>query len=410
MKQLLSVTVFSGLLTLLRMGAGFLVAKIVAVYTGPSGMALLGQLQSIASSLSGVVNAPVSSGIVRYTAQYANEGDELCANWWRASIRWVLVILSFLIPTVCIFSTHLSYFLTGNVEYSYLLIIMVVLLPFTAMGTLLSSIVNGKKRFKKYIIIGMLSVCISTTIMVIFILLGHLKGALIAVSIQNGIIGGVVFLCCFKEKWLKKKYLFGSVRREYMQGIFNYMLMALTTALTLPITLIFVRNILIHYEGWDAAGQWQSVWKISETYLAVITIALGTYYLPKLATLRNGQLLRKEIFSTLKIILPISIIMAVIIFFMRDIIILFLFTEKFKEARELFFIQLCGDVIKIISWLMSYPMLARGDVKWYISSELLFAILFSLLSLFFVRTFGINGANYAYLISYSIYSMFMFLY
>ncbi|HGU0837039.1 TPA: O-antigen flippase, partial [Escherichia coli] len=60
MKQLLSVTVFSGLLTLLRMGAGFLVAKIVAVYTGPSGMALLGQLQSIASSLSGVVNAPVS--------------------------------------------------------------------------------------------------------------------------------------------------------------------------------------------------------------------------------------------------------------------------------------------------------------------------------------------------------------
>ncbi|MFL4183045.1 O-antigen flippase, partial [Escherichia coli] len=82
----------------------------------------------------------------------------------------------------------------------------------------------------------------------------------------------------------------------------------------------------------------------------------------------------------------------------------FYLLKNLKKQESFFFIQLCGDVIKIISWLMSYPMLARGDVKWYISSELLFAILFSLLSLFFVRTFGINGANYAYLISYSIYS------
>lgn len=32
MRRLLSVTFFSGLLTLLRMGSGFIVAKVIAVY------------------------------------------------------------------------------------------------------------------------------------------------------------------------------------------------------------------------------------------------------------------------------------------------------------------------------------------------------------------------------------------
>ncbi|HIH6830085.1 TPA: O-antigen flippase, partial [Enterobacter hormaechei] len=43
MKKLLSVTFFTGLLTLSRMMAGFLISKVIAVYTGTTGMALLGQ-------------------------------------------------------------------------------------------------------------------------------------------------------------------------------------------------------------------------------------------------------------------------------------------------------------------------------------------------------------------------------
>jgi PST family polysaccharide transporter len=410
MKRLLSVTVFSGLLTLFRMGAGFFVAKMIAVYTGPSGLAMLGQLQSIASSLSGIVNAPVSSGIVRYTAEHADSGEETCANWWRAGVRWVVIILSVLIPLVCLFSIPLSLFLLGNSSYYYLLVTMVLFLPFTAIGTLLNSIVNGQKRFKKYIIIGMISVCISTMLMFVCIVKGHLNGALLAVSIQNGLIGIVTFLCCSKEGWLKGKNLFGSVERVHMRCISNYMLMALATALTLPIALILIRNILIHYEGWDAAGEWQAVWKISETYLAVITIALGTYYLPKLASLKSSNALKSEVFITLKIILPIAIIMAIMVFILRDFIIFTLFTEKFYNARELFSIQLCGDIIKVASWLMSYPMLARGDIRWYISSEFLFAILFVSSAFFLVRIFGVDGANYAYLVSYCVYFIFICLY
>ncbi|EOC0000181.1 polysaccharide biosynthesis C-terminal domain-containing protein, partial [Cronobacter sakazakii] len=67
-------------------------------------------------------------------------------------------------------------------------------------------------------------------------------------------------------------------------------------------------------------------------------------------------------------------------------------------------------VIKIASWLMSYPMLARGDIKWYISSEILFCLFFIVSSLLFVPYFGVDGANYAYLASYVFYLIFMCFY
>ncbi len=43
--------------------------------------------------------------------------------------------------------------------------------------------------------------------------------------------------------------------------------------------------------GRAQAGQWQAVYKISEVYLGIITIALSTYFLPKLSTLKNTDLI-----------------------------------------------------------------------------------------------------------------------
>ena len=70
MKRLLTVSLFTALLTVLKMACGFVIAKAVAIYTGPSGMAALGQVQNIVNSLNGLVTAPAASGVVRYTAEY----------------------------------------------------------------------------------------------------------------------------------------------------------------------------------------------------------------------------------------------------------------------------------------------------------------------------------------------------
>lgn len=136
--------------------------------------------------------------------------------------------------------------------------------------------------------------------------------------------------------------LVGDTDNTARKAIGGYMLMAMTTALTVPIPLILVRNILISQVGWEAAGQWQAVWKISEVYLGVITMALGTYYLPRLSSLVGSAAIIDEIHRTTRIILPIVAFLALCVYLLRDVAIWLLFTSEFYAARDLFAVQLLG--------------------------------------------------------------------
>jgi PST family polysaccharide transporter len=169
-----------------------------------------------------------------------------------------------------------------------------------------------------------------------------------------------------------------------------------------------VRNILIDQLGWDATGQWQAVYKISEVYLGVITMALGTYYLPRLASLTSVDAIVDEIHKTARVIIPIVAAMALGVYLLRDVAISLLFTDEFRSARELFSIQLTGDVIKIASWLYAYPMLSRGAIKWYMGTEIMFTASLVVLTHGLVTQYDVIGANMAYAINYLMYFFLMF--
>ncbi|WP_213786544.1 O-antigen translocase [Citrobacter portucalensis] len=409
MRRLLTVTFFTGLLTLFKMIAGFIIAKVVAVYTGPTGMVLLGQIQSVVTGLNGIANAPVGTGVVRYTAENIDNGIDDCIPWWRASIRWGIILITILIPIVVIISPYLAKNILGNSEYTWVIIITALVLPFGALGTFIISILNGFQKYKIYVLLGLLSTLLSTLVMVALIFLKGVSGALVAVAIQYAIVGIVMAFFLNQQRWFSWNNIWGKVHKYYMSGIGGYILMAITSALITPISLILIRNIIIHYSGWNDAGYWQAVWKISETYLLVITLALGTYFLPRLTTLKQNIEIFNEVNKTALLIFPIVCCCSLIIFFLRDTIISVLFTHDFQTARVFFPVQLMGDILKIISWVYAYVMISKGMTKIFICSEIIFGALFVLLALLFVKQYGAIGASYAYVLNYLFYFAFSFL-
>lgn len=410
MKQILKVTILSGLYTFLKMLAGFIIGKVVALYTGPAGMAMMGQIQSVVTVLNGLATAPTGNGLVRYTAENHEQGIDACFPWWRACVRISTLIIMIVIPFFIIFSDAISQYLFESTQYFWLIILSSFLVPLSIINSIVASVLNGQQRYRRYITLGMLSVIISTIVIIILIVFLGLKGALIATACNNALAGIVLYVCCRKEIWLKLTYWFGKVEREKLIGITKYTLMALTTAVSMPLSLLFVRNTLISELNWNQAGQWQAVWKISEVYLSVITLALSTYFLPRLATIKNGALMKKEVNSISVPIIIIATLMASGVYLFRDVIITVLFTEEFRSSRDLFLYQLIGDVIKVVGFTYAYPILAQGKMKIYISSEILFSLSFAFLVQFFVMHHGIQGANIAYVINYSFYLLFTFVY
>lgn len=397
----------TGSLTLIKMLIGFVIAKVVAIYTGPSGMALLGQIQSLVNALNGVINAPVSNSVIRYTAEHHEDGYEACSPWWRAALLWMLILYIVLLPLGVILNHYFSVYLLGSNEYQWVIYLALFVLPFTAIGTLVNSVINGLQNYKLYVCLGIISVSLSGAIMIALIIRLNIKGALLAAALQSALIGTSLIIMSCKQPWFKLKLWFGDIDKKALADTWGYIVMAIITAISMPVALILIRNLLVSHVGWVAAGTWQSVWKISEVYLGVCTMALSAYYLPRLSKISDYSAIKQEIWNTAKIIIPIVVIMAVIIYFLRDIVITILFTEQFRSARELFAIQLLGDVVKITSWLYAFPMIARNSMKWFVASEVFFSATLVALSYYFIEHLGTQGANIAYLLNYTLYFIFV---
>ncbi|HGA2726006.1 O-antigen translocase [Enterobacter hormaechei] len=388
--------------------ASFVVAKIVAIYAGPSGIAMLGQLQNFINSISGVINSSVNSPVVRFTSENYSKGFTECIPWWRGCVRISIIIYCCLVPIIILSSKFISEFLFLESDLYWVVLASLFSLPLTAVGTLVNSVINGQQRYKQYVLLGGISVVISSAIMIAIVIHYSIKGALIAISLQNAAIGIVMLSFAFTQKWFKVKHFIGPVNKEHTKVILGYVSMAIVSALTMPTALLFVRTLLVNRYGWEYAGYWQAVWKVSETYLSVVTISLSIYYLPQLAKLKNIHEIKREINGTIKIVMPIIILMALSVYFLRDFIISVLFTSQFKIARDYFFVQLVGDVIKILSWLYAYSMISRGAFKWFIGTEILSSAGFIVLAYIFIAIYGVHGANIAYALNYTIYLIVVF--
>lgn len=407
MRKFASITFLTSLLTIFRMGAGFLISKVVAVYAGPAGLATLGQLQSFITMLNGITSAPNSVGLIKFTAKNANSSYRKCALWWRASFQLSFLLFT-LASTICLlFSKEMALYIFNDQAYSLYINICVLMLPFSILGTTLASVLNGYQNYKKYFIVTFSSVFMSTVIMLIMMHYFSIKGALLSASFQLGLIGILSLIITLRESWLKCKFWIGKTKSRYRKEVFDYVQIALISVIVMPAALIVLRKQMSITLGWGVTGEWQLVWKISEVYLSVITISLGTYFLPRLSKLKKYDEIIKEINGVAIFAMPFVIFSALVVYLCRDIAISILFTEEFNGARELFAVQLMGDVVKIASWLYAYPMISLGAKKWFIFSELAFGAFLVFFGLLFMKMWGAHGLNLAYLTTYAIYFIFV---
>ncbi|HFO7841507.1 TPA: O63 family O-antigen flippase, partial [Escherichia coli] len=169
------------------------------------------------------------------------------------------------------------------------------------------------RDYKNFFLSGMISTLITSVVIIYIILSYGLIGAMVAAVIQPALIGGGVFIFSLKEKWCRLKYFIGPITKGAKNDILKYVAMISVSAIVGPLSIIILRTFLIEQVGWEIAGEWQSVWKISEVYLGVITLTLSTYYLPVLAKTRDYQQLVLELRRTVKVIFPLIVLMAIFI-------------------------------------------------------------------------------------------------
>ena len=404
---LIKTSILSAISTIIKVIAGFVSIKIVAVYIGPSGLALMGQFQNFISMVSGITSAGANSGVVKYTAEHY-EDEEAKRKIWSSALKISLVPIVPMVIAIIFLADFISMKLLNTTQYSSIFIIFAVTIVFFVLNSLLTSILNGQKEIKKLTIINIAGSIFGLGVTVVLVTKYHLYGALLAGIVSQSIVFFVTLTFVLKSSWFKLSMFLGSIDKEYRNKLLKFSLMFLTYATMTPLSHMVVRDYIGTNIGWDEAGYWQAIWRISETYLMLITTTLGVYYLPKLSNIQEKAELRSELFYGYKIIMPIVIIMALGIYIFKDYIIKILFTEAFSPMAELFLYQLIGDVIKIAAWLLGYIMVAKAMIKIAVISEIFFVWSFVGFVVLFVDMYGLIGVTMAFMVNYFIYMIFLY--
>jgi PST family polysaccharide transporter len=381
--------------------------KVLAIYVGPTGYAMIGQLQNSVSMLLTVSGSAINTGVTKYTAEYFEE-EKLQHKVWRTAFTLTFISVAFISIPMFIFSEWLSVFFLKTQEYSIVFSLLAFTLIFFTLNAQFLAILNGKKETIAYVKVNIIGSIISLIVTGGLAYIYSLKGALIALAINQSLVFIASFVIVKRFEWMKRFKLAGEIEKDIVVKLLKYALMGLTGAIVIPVSHIFIRTHLGNTFGWENAGYWDAMWRISSIYLMFITSVLSVYYLPRFAEIKEKRLLRTEILNGYKLIVPTVVFLTLIIFSMKDYIILLLFTDDFLAMRSLFLWQLIGDVFKMTSWLLGYILLARAMVKLVIFSELLFSLSFYLFTLGFTHYFGFEGVTYAYSLNYFCHLIFIF--
>ncbi|GAA3786551.1 lipid III flippase WzxE [Qipengyuania pelagi] len=400
--SLIRTSALNGMATVVRMASAIVINKVLAVLVGPSGYAVIGQFQNLFSVVVTFATGAINTGVTKGTAAYGTDPDRQRVLW-RTAATVVLGASLVVAIAVVVFSRQLAEGFLGGADRAGVMIWAAISIIPISFNALLLAIMNGLKDVRRYVLSN-----IAGSILALLLTGGlawyrGLEGALIALSLNQAVVIVVTVMLVRRCEWFEPRKWFGALNSRELRGLGRYTLMAATTAIVGPVSLLLVRYILIERFGFAFAGYWDAMWRISLIYLTLITTTLTLYYLPRIAELRDWEELHAELRQVLRLAVPAVAVLALGIFFLRDIAIALLFSDSFAPMEQLFAWQLSGDVLKITAWVFAFLMIGRGLVVEFILTEILGALVFVLATWLLTPVMGFTGVAAAHCLNYAIY-------
>lgn len=313
---------------------------------------------------------------------------------------WILVTL------VSICSCYLlMQFLSKTEDDIWLVILVLIAIPFNLLNTYLTGIFLGKnqiKNFNQVVWVPSLITFVLTTILLFWFQMG-IKGYLIA------LIGGPVFMnfILLKRNKFFQIFNFNGLVIKKMLGLgMLYALALLVNNLNYRIDIIIMDIISSPYE----TGIYSKGVSLAE-YLWQVPMVLSTIIFARSSTSKNDKAFSIKITQLLRLSLILVCIVSIPLYFLSEFIIVMLFGKAFTESVIVFNLLLPGIILFTFFSVLNMDLAGKGK-PWVSLIAMIPALAINiLLNYQLIPKNGAEGAALASTISYSIGAvLFIFLY
>lgn len=395
---------------ILKISIGVITSKVLAVFIGPSGLALTGNLKNFLTSIESIATLGFQNGIVKYVVDAKHDALALkkILSTIFISLFAVSLALSFILFGFSSYFTSLIFGIKSN--YNLIFKILAIVLPWYASTAYLLVILNGLGKFKKVIYVNIIGNIIGLLFCIVAVYYYATFGALVAIIVPPALLFFVAFYYVNKEISFFDNISRSSFDWSVLKNLSSYSLMALVSSVFGSFVFLAIRNNIIAVLGLENAGYWEAMTRISTYYLMFISTILSVYFFPKLTFSSSKKAVRNVFKSYYFGVLPFFVIGAVVLFFLRFFLIKVLFSKDFIPVADLFLWQLIGDAFKVASLILGYQFYAKKLTSAFIVTELFSLAIMFALSHFFVISFGLVGVVIAHALTYFIYLIVLILY
>ena len=401
-KVLIRVASLNSTSVFIRIISGILTSKAIAVFIGPEGMSLVGNLRNILSSFQSVATAGLYNGVVKYVSEFKNNTKELSKT--ISTAYYVGFISTTLISIFCYYNAEiLNSWVFGAYDYSIIFKLIALAVPFYSLNMFCFSIINGFSKYKILLVINIIGQFLGLLITLVLIWQNNIDGALVSVVITPSLVFLITLVAIINRKSLISQIKVSNVNLGVFKKLGVFTLMALITAIILPLVYIVIRNYIIENIGMKEAGYWEGMNRISTYYLMFVNSLLALYILPRFSEINKVKEFRKEVFNFYKTLMPVFGLGLLVIYLLRPFIVTIIFSKEFEPMEDLFLWYLLGDFVKVLSIVIAYQFLAKKMFWHYMITEIFLVILIYLSSIYFIDIYGVKGATIAHFVTYMMY-------
>lgn len=400
--SLARASVWTAASTLVKIGAGLLVVKLLAVAYGPEGVGLAGNFRQLITVLGVLAGAGIFNGVTKYVAQYHDEPQRL-RQIIGTSSAMVLGFSTLLALVFLLAARPISLGLFGHADYQGLVRLMALVQMGIAWANLSLAILKGFRDAAGNALALIVGSLMGVLAYVVCWRVGGYQGALLGAALLPALVVIPALLMLKRRAPLPLGWLKPVWDNAIASSLGKFTLMALMTSITMPVAYVMMRNLLAVRYGWSEVGLWQGVSSISDAYLQFITASFSVYLLPTLSRLSGKGEIAREMGRALRFVLPAVALASLAVWLLRDFAIWLLFSDKFTSMRDLFAWQLTGDVLKVGAWVFGYLIIAKASLRLYIVAEISQFALLTGFSRWLIPAHGALGATQAYMATYIVW-------
>ena len=404
-------TVLNGVAQLVKAISTLVVNKIIVITMGPSALLFVGNLKSVLSILQQISGAGIYEGAVKYIS---GEYKDRPAFILQTCLSLMLIGLLISIAFYFVFSDQLYTLLQlGENEsslYPWLVYGLLLSLLCFVLQTLMQSFFHGSKSYQIIVRSTLISSLLTIVLSITFIYYFNTLGLILSVFIPSLSLL-LTYLFHFHSSLSFCRVLFSTPFRYHIfNPILSFTLMSAVAAMVFPSVLIVIRSLLVEHVGVQLASYWEGYSRLSIFISSLAISSISLYYLPKLVEANNGQDLLKVVLWGFKFLVIVAMPALLGILLLGSYIIPLLYSSSFLETIFLLKWELLGTFLKLLSFSVSFIMIAKKLTTVFVVSELISGLLFLGLSMFFIDIYGVVGASIAFAGTYFFYLLWSIIY